>query len=369
MIPWLAETLREGGGPDFLRVFDYLSTRSLMAALSAFLVTVLFGRRIILWLFTNRYRDVSEDALLADASSKRGTPTMGGVMLLGATVFAWLLFGNLDNTFGWLGIIGFVYFGLVGLLDDIMKVRSGRSRGGLSERAKLVLQVGFAVGFTVFYLHPWFTPFPEGFEPGWLFIPFLKVPIADIGWVYFFFSVFVILAITNAVNLTDGLDGLAIVPSISTAAVYAIFAYIIGNKVQSEYLQFEFIPGTGELTVVCAAVAGAGLGFLWFNAYPAEVFMGDTGALALGGVLATTALLLKQEFLFVVVGGVFVVEVGSSLLQGKLGENIAGRRLLYRAPLHLTFRHLGVAEPRVVVRFWIVSIMLALLGLLTIKLR
>ncbi|MEC8022664.1 MAG: phospho-N-acetylmuramoyl-pentapeptide-transferase, partial [Myxococcota bacterium] len=132
---------------------------------------------------------------------------------------------------------------------------------------------------------------------------------------------------------------------------------------------FEFIPGTGELTVVCAAVAGAGLGFLWFNAYPAEVFMGDTGALALGGVLATTALLLKQEFLFVVVGGVFVVEVGSSLLQGKLGENIAGRRLLYRAPLHLTFRHLGVAEPRVVVRFWIVSIMLALLGLLTIKLR
>ena len=369
MMPWLAGLCRELTGElDFLRLFDYLSFRSLLAALSAFIVTLLFGRRVILWLFHARFRDVSEDALLADASSKRGTPTMGGVMLLGAATVGWLLWGKLGNAFGWLGFAGFAYFGFVGLLDDYLKVRSGRSRGGLSERMKLALQVGFAIAFTVIYLHPALTPFPKDFA-GKVFVPFLKVPIANISWYYFFFAVFVILAITNAVNLTDGLDGLAIVPSVSSAAVYAVFAYIIGNKIQAGYLQFEFIPGTGELTVLCAAVAGAGMGFLWFNAYPAEVFMGDTGSLALGGVLATVALLLKQEFLFVIVGGVFVVEVASSLIQGKLGENVAGRRLMYRAPLHLTFRHLGVAEPRVVVRFWIVSIMLALLGLLTIKLR
>ena len=340
-----------------------------MAALTAFIVTLAFGRRVILWLFENKFRDVSEEVLLADASSKRGTPTMGGVLILGATSLGFLMWGRLGNPFGWLGFAGFIYFGLVGLLDDWMKVRSGASRGGLSERAKLALQLTFAFVFTVIYLHPALTPFPKTFAPGQIFIPFLKVSVADIGWLYFFFSVFVILAVTNAVNITDGLDGLAIVPSITSAAVYAVFAYIIGNKIQAGYLQFEFIPGTGELTVLCAAVAGGGLGFLWYNAYPAEVFMGDTGALALGGLLATVALLLKQEFLFVIVGGVFVVEVASSLLQGKIGENIAGRRILYRAPLHLTFRHLGVAEPRVVVRFWIVSVMLALLGLLTIKLR
>ncbi len=153
------------------------------------------------------------------------------------------------------------------------------------------------------------------------------------------------------------------------AAVYAVFAYIIGNRIYADHLRFDFVPGAEELTVLCAALAGAGLGFLWFNAYPAEVFMGDTGALALGGVLGAVAILLKQEVLFVIVGGVFVVEVGSSLIQGKIGENIAGRRLMYRAPLHLTFRHLGVAEPRVVIRFWIVSIVLALLGLLTLKIR
>jgi phospho-N-acetylmuramoyl-pentapeptide-transferase len=293
---------------------------------------------------------------------------MGGVLLLGATSVAYLVWGQFNNLFGWLGYLGFLYFGLVGLLDDVLKVRSGRSRGGLSQRAKLALQVAFAVAFTLVYMHPALTPFPDGFA-GQLFVPFIKTSVADVGWLYFFFSVFLILAVTNAVNLTDGLDGLAIVPSITTAGVYAVFAYIIGNKIQAGYLQFQYIPGTEELTVVCAAVAGAGLGFLWFNAYPAEVFMGDTGSLALGGVLATVALLIKQEFLFLIVGGVFVVEVASSLIQGKIGENIAGRRLIYRAPLHLTYRHLGVAEPRVVVRFWIVSIMLALLALLTIKVR
>ena len=353
---------------DSLRLFGYLTTRSLLAALTAFIVTVIFGRRTIIWLFQHRFRDVSEDVLLADASSKRGTPTMGGIMILGATTLGFLLWTRLGNPFGWLGLAGFLWFGMVGLADDYLKVRAGRSRGGLSERMKFFLQIIFAVVFTTIYLHPALTPFPPGFA-GQLFLPMLKVPVADIGWLYFVFAVFVILAVTNAVNISDGLDGLAIVPTITTATVYAIFAYIIGNSVQAQYLQFEFIPGTGELTVLCSAVAGGGLGFLWFNAYPAEVFMGDTGALALGGVLATVALLLKQEFLFVIVGGVFVVEVGSSLLQGKIGENIAGRRLLYRAPFHLTFRHLGVAEPRVVVRFWIVSIMLALLGLLTIKIR
>jgi phospho-N-acetylmuramoyl-pentapeptide-transferase len=369
MIPELAELIRERvAGFETLRLFDYVTVRAILAALFAFLITIIFGRRVIVWLFKNRYRDVSEDVLTADASSKRGTPTMGGVLLLGAATMAYLLFGRLGSEFGWLGLSSFLYFGVIGLIDDIQKVRAGRSRGGMSERAKWLAQLAYAVVFAFIYLHPSYSPFPAGFA-GQVFVPFIKVPIGEIGWYYGIFAVFVILAITNAVNITDGLDGLAIFPAISTAAVYAVFAYIIGNKVQAEYLRFEFIPGTEELTVLCSAIAGAGLGFLWFNAYPAEVFMGDTGALALGGVLSTTALLLKQELLFVLVGGVFVVEVGSSLIQGKIGENIAGRRLLYRAPLHLSFRHLGVAEPRVVIRFWIISIILALAGLLTLKVR
>ena len=293
---------------------------------------------------------------------------MGGVLMLGAATAAYVLFGRLSNPFGWMALSAFLYFGVVGLVDDIRKVRAGRSRGGLSERAKWIAQIAYAVVFAVVYLHPSLSPFPPGFASQF-FVPFLKIPVGNLGWYYGLFAVFVILAITNAVNLTDGLDGLAVVPAISTAAVYAVFAYIIGNKFQAEYLQFEYIPGTEELAVLCSAACGAGLGFLWFNAYPAEVFMGDTGALALGGLLSTTALLLKQELLFVLVGGVFVVEVGSSLIQGKIGEAIAGRRLMYRAPLHLSFRHLGVAEPRVVIRFWIVSIILALAGLLTIKVR
>ena len=367
MMFWLSDWL-QGQGYGVFRLFGYLSFRSLLAAMTAFLVTIIFGRRVILWLFQKRFRDVSEDILLADASSKRGTPTMGGILLLGSTTIAFLLWGRLTNSFGWLSMAAFLYFGGVGLVDDYLKVRSGRSRGGLSERAKWLFQVAFAAAFTFIILYEPTSPFPAGFA-GKLFVPFVKTSIVDIGWWYFVFSVFVILAITNAVNITDGLDGLAIVPSITSAAVFAIFAYIIGHKYQSLYLQFNYIPGTEELTVVCAALCGAGLGFLWYNAYPAEVFMGDTGSLALGGMLATVSLLIKQEFLFVIVGFVFVVEVGSSLLQGKIGESIAGRRILYRAPLHLSFRHLGVAEPRVVVRFWIISIMLALVGLLTIKLR
>ncbi len=369
MFPELADLIRSNvHGFEALRLFDYVTFRAIVAALFAFLLTVTFGRRVIVWLFTHRIRDVSEDVLTADASSKRGTPTMGGLLLLGATTLAYLLFGRLDNVFGWLGLSSFVYFGVVGIIDDLQKVKSGRTRGGMSERMKWALQLLYAIAFAFVYLHPAVSPFPEGFASQ-LFAPFLKFPLTDLGWYYGIFAVFVILAITNAVNLTDGLDGLAIVPAISTAAVYAVFAYVIGNQVLAEYLRFEFIPGTEELTVLCAAIAGAGLGFLWFNAYPAEIFMGDTGALALGGVLSTVALMLKQELLFVIVGGVFVVEVGSSLVQGKIGENIAGRRLMYRAPLHLSFRHLGVAEPRVVIRFWIVSIILALFGLLTLKVR
>ncbi len=369
MIPFLAQVLKDNlDSLAFLRLFDYLTFRTILAALTAFLLTLIFGRRVILMLFRKGFRDVSESILLADAGSKRGTPTMGGILWLGAASIGFLLWSHWTNLFGWLGFLGFIYFGLVGFLDDYLKVKSGKSRGGLSEKAKLVLQILFAFTFTLIYLHPTFSPFPDGFA-GQFFVPFLKVSVADIGWWYFPFAIFVILAITNAVNLTDGLDGLATVPCITTAAVYAVFAYIISNRIHAGYLNFEFIPGTEELTVLCAAVAGAGMGFLWFNAYPAEVFMGDTGSLALGGVLATVALLLKQELLFVLVGGVFVAEVASSLIQGKLGENVAGRRLLYRAPLHLSFRHMGIAEPRVVVRFWIVSVALALLSLLTIKIR
>ncbi len=364
----LGDWLRETAGWEVLRLFNYLSFRSIVAALTAFVVTLVLGRRVIVLLFQRGYRDVSEATLLADASSKRGTPTAGGVLILASTTVAFLFWARLDNLFGWMGFSALLYFGMVGFVDDYLKVRAGASRGGLSERAKWGAQLVYAGLFTWIYMSESMTPFPPDFA-GKLFVPFYKHPIADIGGWYVFLTMFCILAITNAVNITDGLDGLAIVPCVTCAGVYAIFGYVIGNSIQSAYLQFQYIPGTEELTVLCSAVAGSGLGFLWFNAYPAEVFMGDTGSLALGGVLATVALLLKQEFLFGIVGAVFVVEVGSSLVQGKLGENIAGRRYMYRAPVHDTFKHLGIAEPRVVVRFWIVSVIMALLALLTIKLR
>ena len=209
---------------------------------------------------------------------------------------------------------------------------------------------------------------PENYK-FYLQIPFYKYPVLDLSWFYLPFGVFVILAISNSVNFADGLDGLAIVPATLTAGVYGLFAYIIGNSIHSRTLLFTHLVGSGELSIILSALFGAGLGFLWFNAYPAQVFMGDTGSMALGGVLAVVAIMLKQEFLFLLAGGIFVLEGTSVLIQEKIGINILGRRIFHRAPIHHNFQHFGIAETKLVVRFWIIGIILMLLSLATIKIR
>jgi phospho-N-acetylmuramoyl-pentapeptide-transferase len=238
----------------------------------------------------------------------------------------------------------------------------------MSRSQKLILQAifGFFLGFVI--LSENMTPYPKSIMFN-LYIPFFKGPVLNLSWFYLLFIVFVVMAISNAVNFADGLDGLAIVPASVVAAVFGVFAYILGRIDYSTYLLFEHIPKSGEITVFCASVMGAGLGFLWYNTYPAQVFMGDVGSQSLGGVIAVTAILIKQEFLFLIAGGIFLAEALSVLIQDRIGIAKLGRRIFFRAPLHHTFQYRGIAEPTVVVRFWIVSILLALASFATLKIR
>jgi len=353
---------------SFLRLFQYISFRASFAFLTSFLVALIFGRKIITQLYRAGSRETGRETTDAVIQDKRGTPTMGGLIIvlsIGVSVLTWC---NLKSEFVLWSLAAVVYFGLIGFTDDMLKLKSQSSDKGLSRSKKLLLQGLFGLVFGLFIFSESMTPFPGDIITQ-LYLPFFKNPVIDLSWVYIPFAIFVLLSISNAVNFADGLDGLAIVPSCTTIGVYGLFAYIIGNAVYSEYLLFEWMPGTGELTIFSAAVIGAGLGFLWFNAYPAQVFMGDTGSQALGGLIGTVAILLKQEFLFLMAGGIFLAEAVSVLLQDRIGIARIGRRLFYRAPLHHSIQHRGIAESTVVVRFWIVSIMLALLSIVTIKIR
>jgi phospho-N-acetylmuramoyl-pentapeptide-transferase len=293
--------------------------------------------------------------------AKAGTPTMGGVLIVFSIVASTLLWSDLTNYFVWIMLFVVIGYGLVGFADDYLMQVKKRSKG-LSVRRKFALQFALAliIGYLV-YSSPDFST--------QVTIPFFKRLSPDLGWGYIIFAALVIVATSNAVNLTDGLDGLAIGPVIIAAATYMIFAYVAGHIKIAEYLQINYVSGSGEVAVFCGTLAGAGMGFLWFNSYPAQVFMGDVGSLSLGAALGTVAVITKQEILLVLVGGLFVIEALSVIFQVSFFKMTSGRRIFRMAPLHHHFELKGWPEPKVIVRFWIIAIALALLAMSTLKLR
>jgi len=345
-------------------VFRYITVRTALAGLTALLLSLLFGPVLIRLL---RRHQIGQEIRAEGPQShqaKKGTPSMGGILIIGATLIPTLLWGNLSNTFVWLAMGTMLTFGLVGLLDDYLKVSRKRSLG-LIARYKLVLQVGLAVFFGgiiillgragVFDLH--------------LFFPILKQWLPYLGWIYWPWTVLILVGSSNAVNLADGLDGLAIGLTLISATALTALTYIAGHAVFSKYLYVARVPLAAELTVFGGALVGACLGFLWFNSHPAQVFMGDSGALSLGATLAVLALLIKQEFLLFAVAGVFIVELLSVMIQVSFFRLSKGRRIFKMAPLHHHFELLGWPEEKVVIRFWILGIIFALFSLTTLKLR
>jgi phospho-N-acetylmuramoyl-pentapeptide-transferase len=350
-------------------VFLYVTFRAIAAAVTAFVGTLIFGNFIIRILTALKLgqpiRGAAEVHRLAELHGvKQGTPTMGGVLVIGAVLVSSLMWARLDNEFVWLALFSMVYLGALGFADDYLKVTKKKS-DGISGRIKLVCQIALAAIITAVFLT---NPLLE-VQARALYVPFVKAPvIGNMSWFTFVFFALVIVGSSNAVNLTDGLDGLAIGCTITVAFAYALLSYAAGNFRIAEYLQVPFYPFAGELTVVCSALIGAGLGFLWFNCYPAKVFMGDTGSLAIGGMLGVVAICCKQELLLAVVGGVFVIEAFSVILQ-VLSFKLTGKRFFVMSPLHHHFELTGWKESTVIVRFWILSIIFALLGLATLKLR
>ena len=341
-------------------IFKYLTFRTIYAMITALLVCFVLGPWVIRKLESLQARQVIRTDGPESHLQKQGTPTMGGVMILAAIVIPTLLWADLTNQYVWVVLFITVGYGLIGFVDDYKKV-VGKNTAGLSARQKMFWQVMLAGTVAVFlFLKPGFSEE--------LFFPFFKRFHPDL-WIWFIpFATLVIVGASNAVNLTDGLDGLAIGPVTINAATYMLFAYVAGHATLSAYLQIPRVVGAGELAIVCGAMVGAGLGFLWFNSYPAEVFMGDVGSLSLGGTLGTIAVLTKQEILLVIVGGVFVVEALSVIFQ--VGSyKYRGKRIFRMAPIHHHFELKGVAEPKIIVRFWIITIILALVAISTLKMR
>jgi len=350
----------------YFRVFDYITFRVIMAAMTALLVEILFGHTFIVWLYRRRLRDTGSDYLSLSTNDKRGTPTAGGLLIMVAVAVSLFLWGRPTSVYLIAVASSFFYFGLVGLFDDWQKVRLKSSLFGLGQAAKSLLQLAFIVPFATWLVTA--SPLPLHLRTTF-YLPFLKNATWDAGpWVFGAFVVFAFYSVVNAVNITDGMDGLVTMPAVMVAVLYGVFGYILGNSILARYLIFPYMPGAGELTVFAGALAGGLFGFLWFNAYPAEVFMGDTGSMATGAALASLAFLTRQEMLFPLTGGVFVASIASSLIQEKIGMRI-GRRIFLRAPLHHGQTHKGIAEPKVVVRYWIISVLLTLLAALSIKVR
>ena len=361
MILWLLYPLH--GRLPLLNVFRYITFRAANAALMALLLSIFLGPALIRWLRARQIGQSIREAGPKNHQVKAGTPTMGGILINLAIVVPTLVFADLTNRYVWVALAATVLAMLIGVGDDWRKV-SRKNNRGLSGRQKLVLQtvIGFGVAWASVML---FDARPEATR---VTLPFLKNVHPDLGVFYVLFAAVVVVGSSNAVNLTDGLDGLAIGATLIASGTFAILAYIAGNAKAANYLLVPHVPGTGELAVFCAAIVGASLGFLWFNAHPAEVFMGDTGSLALGAALGTVAVLIKQEILLVLVGGLFVVEAVSVILQ--VGSfKLTGKRIFRMAPLHHHFELLGWAESKVIIRFWIVAILFALVALGSLKLR
>jgi len=360
MLVWLAEYLEAYFRP--LGVFQYLTLRGILGVMTALFVSLMLGPWFIRTMVQKQIGQAVRNDGPKSHLSKSGTPTMGGTLLLFAIVSSVLLWSDLSNRFVWVVLFVTITFGLVGWVDDYRKVIEKNSRG-LPARWKYfwLSLAGFGAALFLFYTR-------QSSVETLLYVPFFKNVVFDLGWGYVLLVYFVVVGASNAVNLTDGLDGLAIMPTVMVGSALGIIAYLVGNANFSSYLHIPYVPGTGELVVFCGALAGAGLGFLWFNTYPAQVFMGDVGALALGGALGVIAVMVRHEIVFFIMSGIFVMETVSVILQ-VASFKLTGRRIFRMAPLHHHFELKGWPEPRVIVRFWIITVMLVLVGLATLKLR
>ena len=383
MLLWLTELLARD--VRAFNVFGYLTLRAVLACMTALIISFVIGPRMIDWLTRMKIGQSVRDDGPQTHLAKAGTPTMGGALILVAILITTLLWGDLENRFVWAVLVVTAGFGAIGWVDDYRKVVH-RNPKGLSARAKLAWQSVIAIVAAVYLAfavaapdtaHAWnllSTWVASGFTADLparadLIVPFFKTisyPLGALGFIAL--TYFVIVGTSNAVNLTDGLDGLAIMPTVMIGAALGVFAYVSGNAVFAKYLQFPYIPGAGEVAVICGAIAGAGLGFLWFNAYPAEVFMGDVGALGLGAALGTIAVIVRQEIVLFIMGGVFVVETLSVMVQ-VASFKLTGKRVFRMAPIHHHYELKGWKENQVVVRFWIITMLLVLFGLSTLKLR
>jgi phospho-N-acetylmuramoyl-pentapeptide-transferase len=343
-------------------VFQYLTLRTILGALTALALALLIGPRIIRRLNTLKMGQSVRDDGPKTHLAKAGTPTMGGLLILISIAVSTLLWSDLSSRFMWVALTVTLAFGVIGWVDDYRKIVH-RDPRGLVARYKYFWQSVAGIAASGFLFATAVTPAETT-----LIVPFVKFVSVDLGWLFVVLSYFVIVGTSNAVNLTDGLDGLAIMPTVLVAAALVIFAYIAGNVKFANYLGVPYVPGVGEVSIFCGTIVGAGLGFLWFNTYPAQVFMGDIGALALGAALGVVAVLVRQELILFVMGGVFVMETVSVILQ-VASFKLTGRRIFNMAPLHHHFELKGWPEPRVIVRFWIITVVLVLVGLSSLKIR
>jgi len=347
-----------------LNVFRYITFRTGGAVVTALLFVFMFGPSIIdnLRLRQGKGQPIRTDGPKSHIINKAGTPTMGGLMILSGMLVSTLLWANPANRYVWVVLSVTIGFGLIGFYDDYLKV-TRQTHNAFPGRIRLMLEAAIAGAACVALVMIGRAPFSTS-----LVFPFFKELVFDLGWFYVLFAAFIVIGAGNAVNLTDGLDGLAIVPVMIAAASFGMIAYLSGNAVFADYLQIHYVAGTGELAVLLGAVLGAGLGFLWFNAPPASIFMGDTGSLALGGLIGTVAVATKHEIVLAVIGGLFVLEAVSVIVQ-VVSFKLTGKRVFKMAPIHHHFEQLGWTEPQIVIRFWIVAVVLALAGLSTLKLR
>lgn len=346
---------------SFFNVFKYITFRTFYGALTAFLIVYFLMPPFIRYMKKKQFGQIVREEGPQHHKVKTGTPTMGGVIIIISVVISVLLWCNLTNPFVWLSLFALLGFGAIGFADDYLKIKRGKNLG-LRAREKLLYQMLVATAFYLLLFQA------LGFNTT-LNFPFFKKVVIDLGILYLLFTWAVLIGSSNAVNLTDGLDGLAIVPFVVVAGVYLVFAYASGHVKFANYLFIPYIPYAGELAVVCGILGGAGLGFLWYNAHPAEIFMGDVGSLSLGGVMGAIALMVKQEFMLLVAGGLFVAEALSVILQVGYFKLTGGKRIFKMAPLHHHFELLGWKENKVVVRFWIISVICGIIALSTLKIR
>jgi len=343
-------------------VFQYLTMRGILGVLTALLISLVIGPSMIRFLSSYNIGQSVRDDGPKSHFSKSGTPTMGGALILVAIVVSTLLWSDLSSRFVWVVLCVTIGFGAIGWVDDYKKIVHRNSKG-LAGRWKYFWQSVFGLGAALVLFNT--AQFPIETQ---LIVPFVKDILIDLGWMYVVLTYFVIVGCSNAVNLTDGLDGLAILPTVLVGGALGVFAYLTGNFNFSVYLGIPYVPGVGEMVVFCGAIVGAGFGFLWFNTYPAQVFMGDVGALALGAALGVVAVIVRQELVLFIMGGIFVVETMSVVLQ-VASFKLTGRRIFRMAPLHHHFELKGWPEPRIIVRFWIITVVLVLIGLASLKVR